>query len=103
MVALKHLTSKLGRLNGTQESIETASFFMIQNQKEAAECVDLWAEQIKLSLTSRKLLYLYVANDVLQKSRRSDYPAELARVMPESCNLYFIIQGKIYCLTKGPK
>ena len=55
---------------------------MIQNRTEAAEIVDLWAEQIKLALPSRKLFYLYVANDVLQKSRKSEFPAEFAKVMP---------------------
>ena len=55
---------------------------MIQNRTEAAEIVDPWAEQIKLALPSRKLFYLYVANDVLQKSRKSEFPAEFAKVMP---------------------
>jgi CID domain len=78
---------------GTKESIETASFFMISNQIQAQECVELWADQIKLSLPSRKLFYLYVANDVLQKCRRSDYPQEFAKVMPSTLQAVFSHTG----------
>eukprot|EP00884_Botryococcus_braunii_P003115 jgi/Botrbrau1/12804/Bobra.117_1s0020.1 len=65
------LLEKLTKLNTSQQSIETVSQWCQFHRKEAKQIVTTWeAEFSKQGPMVRKLALLYVANDILQNSRK---------------------------------
>ncbi|KAF1858728.1 hypothetical protein Lal_00044761 [Lupinus albus] len=68
------LVEKLAKLNGSQTSIETK------------QVVETWARQFHCSPREKRLAFLYLANDILQNSRRkgSDFVGEFWKVLPDA-------------------
>uniref|UniRef100_H2YGX8 CID domain-containing protein n=1 Tax=Ciona savignyi TaxID=51511 RepID=H2YGX8_CIOSA len=64
------LTKKLGELNQSQQSIQTLSLWVIHHRKHARTIVQVWQTELIKAKTDKKLTFLYLANDVIQNSRR---------------------------------
>ncbi|KAG0569393.1 hypothetical protein KC19_6G087500 [Ceratodon purpureus] len=64
------LAEKLNKLNPSQQSIETLSHWCIFHRKKAKEIVDTWASKFHAAPKEKRVPFLYLANDILQNSRR---------------------------------
>lgn len=80
---------KLAKLSQSQESIQTLSRWVQFHKAHAAEAAAVWAaEALGTGDEDRRLLYIYLANDVIQNSRRKGTPCAdafagvLSRVLP---------------------
>ncbi|KAE9584471.1 hypothetical protein Lalb_Chr00c01g0403981 [Lupinus albus] len=80
------LVEKLGKLNGSQASIETLSHWCIFHMNKAKQVVETWARQFHSSPREKRLAFLYLANDILQNSRRkgSEFVGEFWKVLPDA-------------------
>eukprot|EP01097_Dermamoeba_algensis_P005709 TRINITY_DN3613_c0_g2_i1.p1 TRINITY_DN3613_c0_g2~~TRINITY_DN3613_c0_g2_i1.p1 ORF type:complete len:593 (-),score=147.67 TRINITY_DN3613_c0_g2_i1:115-1893(-) len=62
---------KLRKLRNTPHSIQTLSHWVIYHRKKYKEIVSIWEKDIsKATSTERKLSLVYLANDVMQTSRK---------------------------------
>jgi len=75
---------KLKRLSNSQQSIQTLAHWIMFHRKAYKQSVHLWDKEIKKVPAERKLIYLYLANDILQNSRKKslDFVREFAKVLP---------------------
>lgn len=64
------LADKLSKLNSTQQCIETLSHWCIFHRSKAEVVVATWNQQFRSSEMAQKVPLLYLANDILQNSRR---------------------------------
>ncbi|KAJ0978047.1 hypothetical protein J5N97_013521 [Dioscorea zingiberensis] len=64
------LEEKLSKLNNSQQSIETLSQWCIFHRKKAKQVVETWEKLFNSSPSDKKVPFLYLANDILQNSRR---------------------------------
>ncbi|CAN8266324.1 unnamed protein product [Cochlearia groenlandica] len=80
------LVDKLAKLNNSQASIETLSHWCIFHMNKAKHVVETWGRQFHCSPREQRLSYLYLANDILQNSRRkgSEFVGEFWKVLPEA-------------------
>ncbi|GAB2225975.1 hypothetical protein Droror1_Dr00021756 [Drosera rotundifolia] len=80
------LVDKLTKLNNSQQSIETLSHWCIFHMNKAKQVVETWDKQFHCSPREQKLAFLYLANDILQNSRRkgAEFVGEFWRVLPEA-------------------
>ncbi|CAH2045284.1 unnamed protein product, partial [Thlaspi arvense] len=80
------LVEKLAKLNNSQASIETLSHWCIFHMNKAKHVVETWGTQFHCSPREQRLAYLYLANDILQNSRRrgSEFVGEFWKVLPEA-------------------
>ncbi|XP_054813206.1 uncharacterized protein LOC129313807 isoform X2 [Prosopis cineraria] len=78
------LVEKLTKLNSSQASIETLSHWCIFHMNKAKPVVETWDRQFHCSPREQRLAFLYLANDILQNSRRkgSEFVGEFWRVLP---------------------
>jgi len=81
--------AKLAKLSQSQESIQTLSHWVQFHKAHAAAAAALWADEaVSHQDPQRRLLYIYLANDVMQNSRRKATPcvdafaSVLPRVLP---------------------
>ncbi|KAG5679019.1 hypothetical protein PVAND_008623 [Polypedilum vanderplanki] len=63
------LIKKLGDLNTSSQSIQTLSLWLIHHRKHNEKIVSIWYDDI-LAIPSRKLVFMYLANDVIQNSKK---------------------------------
>ena len=63
-------TKKLEELNSSQQSIQTLSLWVIHHRKHAKTIVQVWQIELIKVKTKKKLTFLYLANDVIQNSRK---------------------------------
>jgi len=61
---------RLVDLNGSQQSIQTLSQWLVFHRKNAKTIVQVWQTQLIQTKTKKKLVFLYLANDVIQHSRK---------------------------------
>ncbi|XP_061427924.1 regulation of nuclear pre-mRNA domain-containing protein 1B-like [Lethenteron reissneri] len=61
---------KLSELSNSQQSVQTLSLWLIHHRKHARTIARVWHGSLKNTKPSRKLTYLYLANDVIQNSKR---------------------------------
>ncbi|KAK7311153.1 hypothetical protein RJT34_09094 [Clitoria ternatea] len=82
----KILVDKLSKLNRTQQCIETLSHWCIFHQSKAELVVATWKKQFDKSEMVQKVLLLYLANDILQNSKRkgNEFVTEFWKVLPEA-------------------
>lgn len=75
---------KLSKLSNTQQSIETLSHWCVDYRKKAREIVETWENLFKSSPFEQRISFLYLANDILQNSRRkgSEFVNEFWKVLP---------------------
>ncbi|CAM8903796.1 unnamed protein product [Rhodiola kirilowii] len=80
------LADKLSKLNNTQQCIETLSHWCIFHQSKAELVVQTWVKEFKNSDTTQKVPLLYLANDILQNSKRkgNEFVTEFYKVLPEA-------------------
>ncbi|KAI9083962.1 hypothetical protein K1719_033958 [Acacia pycnantha] len=80
------LVEKLAKLNSSQASIETLSHWCIFHMNKAKQVVETWDRQFHCSPREQRLAFLYLANDILQNSRRkgSEFVGEFWRVLPDA-------------------
>ncbi|GMJ04366.1 hypothetical protein like AT3G26990 [Hibiscus trionum] len=78
------LVEKLAKLNSSQASIETLSHWCIFHMNKAKHVVETWDRQFHCSPREQRLAFLYLANDILQNSRRkgSEFVGEFWKVLP---------------------
>ncbi|XP_058096663.1 UPF0400 protein C337.03 isoform X2 [Magnolia sinica] len=79
----KILADKLSKLNSTQQCIETLSHWCIFHRK-AELVVQTWDKQFHSSQKEQKVPFLYLANDILQNSKRkgTEFVSEFWKVLP---------------------
>ncbi|XP_070195087.1 regulation of nuclear pre-mRNA domain-containing protein 1B-like [Littorina saxatilis] len=65
-----NLVKKLGELNNTQQSIQTLSLWLIHHRKHAAAIVKIWHRELSKARPSKKLTFVYLANDIIQNSKK---------------------------------
>jgi len=63
-------TKKLSELNNSQQSIQTLSLWVIHHRKHSKTIVQVWQTELIKAKTKKKLTFLYLANDVIQNSRK---------------------------------
>ncbi|CAK0785770.1 hypothetical protein CVIRNUC_008981 [Coccomyxa viridis] len=76
---------KIGRLNNSQQSIESLSNWCTFYRKDAKKVVKLWENEFaRAPDIDRQITLLYLANDILQNSRRKgpEFVNEFYHVMP---------------------
>eukprot|EP00262_Sarcandra_glabra_P008376 TRINITY_DN218_c0_g1_i1.p1 TRINITY_DN218_c0_g1~~TRINITY_DN218_c0_g1_i1.p1 ORF type:complete len:531 (+),score=114.20 TRINITY_DN218_c0_g1_i1:283-1875(+) len=80
------LVDKLAKLNNSQQSIETLSHWCIFHRKKAKQVVETWDRQFHCSPQDQRVSFLYLANDILQSSRRkgSEFVGEFWKVLPDA-------------------
>ncbi|XP_024394956.1 uncharacterized protein [Physcomitrium patens] len=78
------LAEKLTKLNISQQSIETLSHWCIFHRKKAREIVETWAKKFHDAPREQRVPFLYLANDILQNSRRKgpEFVNEFWTVLP---------------------
>jgi AmiR/NasT family two-component response regulator len=83
------LESKLRDLNSSMQSIQSVSQWIIQHRKHSKTIVGTWFKELRKASASRKLTLLYVANDVIQNSRRKapEYKSEFIKALPKALHL----------------
>lgn len=81
---LKILAEKLSKLNNSQQSIESLSRWCISHRKKARHIVETWEKMFNSSQKDRCISFLYLANDILQNSRRKggEFVNEFWKVLP---------------------
>ncbi|XP_035385237.1 zinc transporter 2-like isoform X1 [Electrophorus electricus] len=64
------LEKKLAELSNSQQSVQTLSLWLIHHRKHSKTIVKVWYNELKKAQVSRKLTFLYLANDVIQNSKK---------------------------------
>ena len=64
------LEKKLSELSNSQHSVQTLSLWLIHHRKHAGPIVSVWHRELRKAKSNRKLTFLYLANDVIQNSKR---------------------------------
>lgn len=85
----KLFSEKIRELKGTQEGIETLSHWVQFHRKKIGSIVRVWVKELAregVQYAKRKLLLLYVANDVMQASRKKNKQIvdEFAKALPSA-------------------
>jgi len=65
-----NFVKKLVDLNNSQQSIQTLSLWLIHHRKHSKTIVEIWIKELKKARGSKKLTLLYLANDVVQNSKK---------------------------------
>ncbi|CAN0830042.1 Regulation of nuclear pre-mRNA domain-containing protein 1B [Linum grandiflorum] len=93
------LSDKLSKLNNSQASIECIliksdlilplSRWCVTHRKKARQVVESWDQLFKSSQRDQRVSFLYLANDILQNSRRkgSEFVNEFWKVLPKALKL----------------
>ncbi|XP_052174566.1 UPF0400 protein C337.03-like [Diospyros lotus] len=78
------LAEKLSKLNSSQQSIESLSRWCISHRKKAKQIVETWEKTFNTAQREQRVSFLYLANDILQNSRRkgSEFVNEFWKVLP---------------------
>ncbi|CAN8256754.1 unnamed protein product [Cochlearia groenlandica] len=78
------LSDKLAKLNSSQQSIETLSQWCVFNLVKAELIVTTWEKQFHSTEMTQKVLLMYLANDILQNSKRqgNEFVQEFWNVLP---------------------
>ncbi|XP_068094565.1 regulation of nuclear pre-mRNA domain-containing protein 1A [Hyperolius riggenbachi] len=64
------LERKLSELSTSQQSVQTLSLWLIHHRKHSSLIVAVWQRELRRAKPGRKLTFLYLANDVIQNSKR---------------------------------
>lgn len=80
------LLKKLQDLNSTQQSVQTLSLWLIHHRKYAKTVTNTWLRELQQAAKpERKLTLMYLANDILQNSRKKgeEYLKEFTNVLEQ--------------------
>ncbi|KAK4876620.1 hypothetical protein RN001_009126 [Aquatica leii] len=74
---------KLADCNNSTQSIQTLSFWLIHHRKHYVQIVKTWYKELLRAKDSKKLTFMYLANDVIQNSRKKgpEYGREFGIVL----------------------
>lgn len=80
----KALAEKLLKLNNSAQSIESLSRLCVSHRKRAKYIVETWNKLFNSHQKEQRIPFLYLANDILQNSRRkgSEFVNEFWKVLP---------------------
>ncbi|XP_054909600.1 regulation of nuclear pre-mRNA domain-containing protein 1A-like [Poeciliopsis prolifica] len=80
------LEKKLSELSNSQQSVQTLSLWLIHHRKHSKTIVTVWFSELRKAQVSRKLTFLYLANDVIQNSKRKgpEFTQDFAPVIVEA-------------------
>lgn len=80
------LIKKLGDLNSSSQSIQTLSLWLIHHRKHNEKIVSIWYKELTKAQSSRKLVFMYLANDVIQNSKKKgpEFGTSFASVLPKA-------------------
>lgn len=83
---METLSERLRSLSGSQQSIQSLSATCVRQPGDAKEIVFAWKSECEQASPERKLIYLYLANDILQNSRKqgSEFADEFVTVVPRT-------------------
>lgn len=78
------LADKLSKLNNSRQSIETLSHWCIFHRNKALQVVETWDKQFRELPVPQRVPFLYLANDILQNSRRrgTEFVNEFWKILP---------------------
>ncbi|KAK7591085.1 hypothetical protein V9T40_002698 [Parthenolecanium corni] len=95
------LSKKLEDLNASQQSIQTLSLWLIHHRKHYATIVKTWMRELISAEESRQLTLMYLANDVLQNSKKKgpEYGKQFGTVLKKA----YEIMGGDSCSEKTQK
>ncbi|XP_026093122.1 regulation of nuclear pre-mRNA domain-containing protein 1B-like isoform X2 [Carassius auratus] len=82
------LEKKLSELSNSQQSVQTLSLWIIHHRKHASFIVRVWHRELKKAKRSRKLTFLYLANDVIQNSKKKgpEFTKDFESVLVDACS-----------------
>uniref|UniRef100_A0A8B9JQQ3 CID domain-containing protein n=1 Tax=Astyanax mexicanus TaxID=7994 RepID=A0A8B9JQQ3_ASTMX len=82
------LEKKLSELSNSQQSVQTLSLWIIHHRKHASPIVRVWHRELKKAKSSRKLTFLYLANDVIQNSKKKgpEFTRDFEGVLVDACS-----------------
>ncbi|XP_055841982.1 regulation of nuclear pre-mRNA domain-containing protein 1B [Episyrphus balteatus] len=77
------LLKKLQELNSSQQSIQTLSLWLIHHRKHHQAIIKTWYRELQNVPESKKLTFMYLANDVIQNSKKKgpEYGREFGVVL----------------------
>lgn len=80
------LERKLAELTNSQQSIQTLSLWKIHHRRHHKAIVSVWLRELKKADPSRKLTFMYLANDVIQNSKKKgpEFVKEFGSVLPKA-------------------
>ncbi|KAJ6633866.1 Regulation of nuclear pre-mRNA domain-containing protein 1B [Pseudolycoriella hygida] len=80
------LIKKLVDLNSSQQSIQTLSLWLIHHRKHHSHITKSWYNEMRKAQKSKKLTFMYLANDVIQNSKKKgpEYGKEFQKVLPKA-------------------
>ncbi|RWS03189.1 regulation of nuclear pre-mRNA domain-containing protein 1B-like isoform X3 [Dinothrombium tinctorium] len=80
------LEKRLSELNNSQQSIQTLSLWLIHHRKHHSAIVQTWFKELRKARQTRKLTFMYLANDVIQNSRKKEpeFTKEFASILKPS-------------------
>ncbi|KXS20498.1 DUF618-domain-containing protein [Gonapodya prolifera JEL478] len=79
------LLDKLSKLSDSQDSIGHLSQYIQYHRKNAKMIVATWFKELRRAAPSKKLLFMYLCNDVVQNSRKKheDFVKYFSEVLPD--------------------
>ncbi|XP_065913511.1 regulation of nuclear pre-mRNA domain-containing protein 1B-like [Dysidea avara] len=79
------LAKKLRDLTTSQQSVQSLSNWLIHYRKHAKIALEVWQREFNKANNERKVTLLYLANDVVQNSKRKgpEYRREFTIIMPD--------------------
>ncbi|XP_061113674.1 regulation of nuclear pre-mRNA domain-containing protein 1B [Conger conger] len=82
------LEKKLSELSNSQQSVQTLSLWIIHHRKHASLIVRVWHRELKKAKKGRKLTFLYLANDVIQNSKKKgpEFARDFEGVLVDACS-----------------
>lgn len=82
------LEKKLSELSSSQQSVQTLSLWIIHHRKHSALIVKVWHRELKKAKSNRKLTFLYLANDVIQNSKKKgpEFTKDFESVLVDACS-----------------
>ncbi|XP_043262900.1 regulation of nuclear pre-mRNA domain-containing protein 1B [Colletes latitarsis] len=80
------LVKRLMDLNHSQQSIQTLSLWLIHHRKHHPTIVKVWFKEMCKVKDNRKLMFMYLANDVIQNSKKKgpEFGKEFESVLPKA-------------------
>ncbi|XP_042187696.1 regulation of nuclear pre-mRNA domain-containing protein 1A isoform X3 [Callorhinchus milii] len=80
------LEKKLLELSNSQQSVQTLSLWLIHHRKHSKIIVLVWHRELRKAKPNRKLTFLYLANDVIQNSKKKgpEFTKDFAPVLVDA-------------------
>ncbi|XP_076340641.1 uncharacterized protein LOC143241058 [Tachypleus tridentatus] len=85
-----NLEKKFQSVTNTQDGIQSLSLWILHHKVHHKKIVEMWMKVLKKAKPSHRLTLLYLANDVVQNSRKkagSHFGESFAEVLKEACVL----------------